>query len=575
MAVKNSDIAEMFREMADLLELENENQFRVRAYRQAALTIEELGRGVREMIDDDEDLSDLQGIGKDLAGKIEAIVETGRFDELEDLRKETTPSLRELTTIPQIGPKRAKTLHEKLGIDTLDDLEKAVEDGSIYEIPGFGKRAADQIREAIQTGRQKKERRQISAVEESASDLEEYLTSLDGVKQGCIAGSYRRRKETVGDLDAVASSDSPAKVIERFVEYDDIDNVISKGKARTSVILRSGLQVDLRVVKPESYGAALIYFTGAKEHQLTLRDMAIDRGQKLNEYGLFDKNDRQLAGKTEKDVYKAFGLAYVEPELRENRGEIEAAKKKGKLPNLIDAGDIRGDLHCHSDWSDGRASIREMAEKAAELGYNYLAITDHSKRMRMVNGLDEDDLRRQAEEIKKVDEEIKKLTLLAGVEVDILEDGTLDLGDEVLGELDVVICSIHSKMNLSNKKQTERYLRAIENPHCQILGHPRGRKVLERDPMEVDLERVFEAVNDAGCLVEISADPNRLDLNDTAVKMAKEHGLSFVISTDAHSVAGLNHMRYGVDVARRGWLEKGDVLNTRALNSVRKGLRRK
>jgi DNA polymerase (family X) len=574
MAVRNAEIADMFREMADLLELEDESPFRVRAYRQAATTIDDLGRAVRQMLQDGEDLSELQGIGKDLAGKIAAIVETGKFDELEELRKQTTPTLRELTTIPNIGPKRAKVLHEELGVASLDDLEQAAEDGRLQEIEGFGKKTVEQILAALETGRRKKERRLLSSVEDTAIALEEFLDSLDGVKQACVAGSYRRRKETVGDLDAVAASESPGAVINQFVEYEDVQGVINKGKARSSVLLRSGLQVDLRVVKPESYGAALIYFTGAKEHQLTLRDMAIDRDQKLNEYGLFDKNDKKLAGETENEIYKAFDLAYIEPELRENHGEIDAASKKNGLPKLIELDDIRGDLHCHSDWSDGRASIREMAEAAKELGHDYLAITDHSKRMRMVNGLDGDDLKRQAEEIRKIDDEIKGLTLLAGIEVDILDDGSLDLDDDVLAELDIVICSIHSAMNLSAKKQTDRLLRAIDNPHCQIIGHMRGRKVLERDPIDIDMEKVLRTATEAGCIIEINADPTRLDLDESGIRLAREIGLTFAISTDAHSVNGLSQMKYGVWHARRGWLEKADVLNTRTLNQVRKGLRR-
>jgi DNA polymerase (family X) len=574
MAVHNSDIVELFNEMADLLELEDASPFRVRAYRQAAITIDDLGRGVAQMLQDGEDLSELQGIGKDLAGKIQEIVDTGKFSELEDLRKETTPALRELTHIPQIGPKRAKRLHEELGVESLDDLEKAVNEGKLRDLSGFGKRAEKQILSALETGRRKKERRLLSSVEDVAEDLEEFLNSLDGVKDACIAGSYRRKKETVGDLDAVASSDAPGKVLDQFVEYEDIEDVINKGKARSSVLLRSGLQVDLRVVKPDSYGAALIYFTGAKNHQLTLRDMALDKDQKLNEYGLFDKNDKKLAGKTEKDVYKAFGLAYVEPELRENHGEIEAASKNGKLPKLVELDEIRGDLHCHSTWSDGRNSIQEMAERAREKGYDYLAITDHSKRMRMVNGLSGDDLKKQAEEIKKVNENVKGLTLLAGCEVDILEDGSLDLEDDVLADLDIVICSIHSKMDLSGEKQTNRLLRAIDNPYCQVIGHMRGRKVLERDPIEIELERVLEAARDAGCLIEVNADPTRLDLDDNATRIAREMGLKFTISTDAHAVNGLDQMKYGVWTARRGWLEKKDVLNTGTLNQVRKGLRR-
>jgi DNA polymerase (family X) len=573
MAVHNTDIVEMFEEMADLLELEEESVFRVQAYRQAAITIGELGRSVQKMLDDGEDLSELRGIGDDLAGKIQNIVKTGKFDELEDFRKQTVPTLREIMTVPQIGPKRAKLLHSELGIKDLDDLQQAVEDGRLREIRGFGKRAEEQITSAIETGRRKKERRLLSTVEEVAEALEEFLNSLDGVNEACVTGSYRRKAETVGDLDSVASSNSSGKVVEQFVEFEEIEQVLNKGKASSSVVLRSGLQVDLRVVKPESYGAALIYFTGAKDHQLTMRDMAINKDQKLNEYGLFDKNDKKLAGKTEADVYKAFKLAYVEPEMRENRGEIDLAAKKDGLPKLISIDDIRGDLHCHSTWSDGRGSIEEMAKRAKELGYDYLAITDHSKRMRMVNGLSGKDLQKQAEEIKKVDESIKGLTLLAGCEVDILEDGKLDLSDDVLVELDIVICSIHSKMDLSNKKQTDRLLKAIENPNCQMLGHLQGRKILEREAIDIDLERVLTEARDAGVIVEINADPVRRDLDENGVHLARELGLKFAVNTDAHSVAGLDQIKYGIWTARRGWLEKKHVINTGTLNSVKKALR--
>lgn len=573
MAVHNSDIVEMFEEMADLLELEEESVFRVQAYRQAARTINELGRSVENMLEDGEDLSELRGIGDDLAGKIQGIVKTGKFDELEELRKQTVPTLRELLTIPQIGPKRAKMLHEELGIEDLDDLQQAVEDGSLSQITGIGKRTQERISSAIETGRRKKERRLLSAAEEAAQALEDVLQSLDGVKDACVAGSYRRKAETVGDLDCVVSSEKPGEIVDQFLEYESIDDVINKGKASSSVILRSGMQVDLRVVQPESWGAALIYFTGAKDHQITLRDMAIAQDQKLNEYGLFDENDTKLAGKTEADVYKALKLAYIEPEMRENRGEIDLAAKKNGLPKLVTRDDLRGDLHCHTTWSDGRGSIEEMASRAKELGYDYLAITDHSKRMRMVNGLTGKDLKKQAEEIKKVDDSIKGLTLLAGCEVDILEDGKLDLSDDVLAYLDIVICSIHSRMDLSNKKQTVRLLKAIENPYCQILGHLQGRKILERDAIDIDLERVLTEARDAGVVVEINADPVRRDLDENGVHLARELGVKFAVNTDAHSVAGLDQMQYGVWTARRGWLEKKHIVNTGTVNGVKKALR--
>ncbi|MFW6074989.1 MAG: DNA polymerase/3'-5' exonuclease PolX [Chloroflexota bacterium] len=572
MAIHNADVAEMFREMADLLEIEGANPFRVRAYRNAAYTIDDLGQNVGDLVEEGADLTELRGVGKDLAAAIEEIVETGVYAELDEVRGRNDPTLRDLLRIPGLGPKRIQQLHRELGIRSVQDLEEALEAGRLESLEGFGKKTVENIQKALTAGRRKKERRRRSTVESIAESLGDFLRDIEGVERAEIAGSYRRWRDTVADLDSVASSTDPESVIDAFVEYGEITDVMSHGDTRASVFLRSGLSVDLRVVQPESYGAALLYFTGSRNHQLQLRDMAIDRGWKLNEYGIFD-GDEMIAGETEADVYAKLDLPYIEPELREQRGEIEAAQK-GELPDLIEVDDLKGDLHSHTNWTDGRGTIEEMARTALEHGHSYLAITDHSKRMRMVRGLDVDDLKRQSEEIDKVAESLDSITLLKGVEVDILDDGTLDLPDEALAELDIVICSVHNKLGMSYEKQTERILRAIENPYCMILGHPTGRLLGSRDPMDFDMEKVIRAAKDAGCALEINADPNRLDLNDRNVKLGRDIGAKFAINTDAHGQGGLANLRYGIAQARRGWLSAGDVLNTRSLTELRKLLRR-
>lgn len=571
MTTLNTDVAEMFREMADLLEIEGANPFRVRAYRNAAQTIDDLSRSLTDLVEDGEDLTKLRGIGKDLAAAIHEIIETAHYDDLDQLRERVSPSLRDLLTVPGLGPKRVKQLHKELGIRSLDDLEEELQAGTVSNLEGFGKKTVENIQEALSAGRRKKERRRRASTEEAAEALQEFICGLDGVEQGAIAGSYRRWRETVADLDAVAASDDPENVIDQFVEYDGIEEVVSHGDTRATVRLRSGLPVDLRVVEPASYGAALLYFTGSRDHQIQLRDMAQEKGWKLNEYGLFD-GDERIAGATEEEIYAAFDLPYIPPELRENRGEIKAARD-GELPDLIELDDIQGDLHSHSAWTDGRGTIEEMAKTALDLGRRYLAITDHSQRMRMVGGLDADDLRRQAEEIAKVQEQLDGITLLRGIEVDILEDGSLDLPDDILEELDIVVCSVHHKLGLPRKEQTKRVLTAIEHPRCMILGHPTGRLINRRDGMDLDMEAIIEAARDAGCALEINADPNRLDIDDRYAKLAMELGAKVAINTDAHSLNGLRNLRHGVGQARRGWVRASEVLNTLPLDKLRSALR--
>lgn len=572
MPVHNSDVANTFEKVADLLEIEGENRFRVRAYRDAARTVSGHSKRVAQMVEEGEDLSELPGIGEDLAAKVREIVETGTLSQLQELEGETQSGLRELLDVPGLGRERIQELHQKLGVKDLDDLEKAAQEGKIQDLPGYGEKTEQNILEGIEQARAGEGRTKLPIAEEAAGALEEYLGGIEAVGRAVVAGSYRRRQETVGDLDVVASSDEGKEVMDRFVEFEDVEEVLSRGDTRSSVLLRSGLQVDLRVVPEESFGTALLYFTGSQPHHVALRDVALRQGLTFNEYGLFE-DDEQVAGDSEEEVYEALDYSYIEPELRENRGELEAAQD-GELPELVTLDDVRGNLHTHTTFTDGRNSLEEMARAAKERGYDYLAITDHSKRLAMTGGLDEKALREQMEEVDHLGEEIEGITLLKGIEVDILEDGSLDLSDEVLGDLDLVICSVHHKFGLSEQEQTERVLKALENSNVNGLAHPTGRMIGSREPYEIDLHRVMEAAKENGCFLEVNANPERLDLDDVNCKIAKEAGVNLSIATDAHSVDDLDNMRFGVWQARRGWLEREDVINTRTAKQLRNLLKK-
>ncbi|MFP4082150.1 MAG: DNA polymerase/3'-5' exonuclease PolX [Candidatus Aminicenantes bacterium] len=576
MPVHNNDVAEIFNKVADFLDIKGENPFRIRAYRNAARTIGGLSKNVADLVDQGRDLSEIPGIGKDLAGKIEKIVKTGTLPLLEDLEKKMPPELSALMKIQGLGPKKVKALYKDLGISTAEELKKAAEQKKIRKLPGFGEKTEQSIVEEIQRmeeTREVKERIKLSVAEQIANPFLDHLKKVKGVKDMVVAGSYRRRKETVGDLDFLATCKKGSRVMDRFVEYEDVEKVLSKGSTKSSVVLRSGLQVDLRVFPEVSYGAALHYFTGSKEHNIAVRRMAVKRKLKINEYGVF-KGDKRIAGKTEKEVYKQVDLPYMEPELRENRGEIEAAQEEN-LPSLITQDDIRGDLHVHTKYTDGHYSLEEMARAAKERGYDYLAVTDHSKHVSVARGLDVKRLGQQIEEIDRLNGNLKDIIILKSIEVDILEDGSLDLPDDILKELDLVICSVHYKFNLSQEKQTQRIIKAMDNPYFHILCHPTGRLINEREPYEVNIEKILEAAKDRGCFVELNAHPDRLDLTDIHSKMAKELGLKLAVATDAHSIDDLDLMRFGVYQARRGWLEKDDVLNTRTWKELKKLLKRK
>lgn len=573
MPVHNAEIARIFDRVADLLEIEGANAFRVRAYHNAARTLGELSRDVSEMVAGGEDLTELPGIGKDLAAKIREIASTGRISLLEAIERRTPQTLADLMKIPGMGPRRIHVLHDELGIVGIGELEKAAQEGKLRRLPGFGERTERRILSEIRRMGRRRERIRLNVAEEIARPLAEYLRGIPGVEELAVAGSLRRRVETVGDLDFVVTCRDPAIVVDRFVEYEDMTSVILQGDTRSSIRLRSGIQADLRVVPHESFGAAMHYFTGSKAHDLAVRRLAHKRGLKVNEYGVFDPDGERVAGRTEKEVFRAVGLPYIEPELREGRGEVEAALA-GALPRLVTPADIRGDLHVHTNATDGRHSIEEMAWAARERGYEYIAITDHSRRLAVARGLDVRRLREQGERIDRLNEPSRSPRILKGIEVDILPDGSLDLPDAALAGLDICIGSIHSRFDLSRQKQTERILRAMDNRRLNILGHPTGRLIGSREPYDVDVGRILEGAKERGVFLEINAHPERLDLNDVSAKAARDRGVKVAVSTDAHRITDLYYMRFGVGQARRGWMEAGDVLNTRPWEELRKLLER-
>jgi DNA polymerase (family 10) len=568
MPVQNAEIAAMFDQAAELPEIAGENQFRVRAYRRAAREIEGLPKAVASLLKSGGDLSELPGIGKDLAGKIADIVKTGHFGLLDTLKKKLPGELGDMAALPGLGPKRIKLLYDRLKVRTLNDLRRAIKSGRLRELRGFGPVIEKKLLGALEKP-QRARRFKLSVAEAEAEALVGFLRDSGRV---VVAGGYRRRRDTVGDLDLLVTAKNGAAVGKRLVEYENVAQVVAHGSTRTTVILRSGLQIDVRAVPEESYGAALLYFTGSKAHNIALRGLANQRGWKLNEYGLFS-GKRRIAGTTEEDVYAKLGLAFIVPELREDRGEI-AASKAGTLPRLVKLSDVRGDLHVHSDWTDGTVPIAGMAEAAQARGYEYIALTDHSRRVAMTHGLDPARLARQIHEIDRLNEKLRNFTILRGIEVDILRDGSLDLPDSSLEKLDVVVAAVHSHFDLPRKAQTERVVRALENRHVSILAHPTGRLIGQREPYDIDMDAVISAARKAGCYLEINAEPDRLDLNDLHAHAAKLAGVKLAVSTDAHSVDAFQCMRFGIDQARRAWLTANDVLNTRPLAELRKLLKR-
>lgn len=572
MPIHNADIAAIFEKIADFLEIESANPFRVRAYRNAARILGELGRDVKGMVEKGDKLTDLPGIGDDLSRKIEEIVKTGSCRLLRKLEEEVPPAITELLQIPGLGPKRVRALWQELHVEALEDLERAAREGRIRGLPGFGEKTERNILEAVQARAGSPGRMLLAVAAQYADALAGHLRATPGVQSVVVAGSFRRGRETVGDLDILVTAAPGARVMQRFAAYDEVRELASLGETRASAVLGCGLRVDVRLVPEESHGSALQYFTGSKAHNIALRRVARERGLKLNEYGVF-RGDRRIAGDTEATVYGALGLPWIPPELRENQGEVEAAGR-GLLPALLERDDLRGDLHCHTSASDGHNSLEEMALAAREAGLGYLAITEHSRRLKIAHGLDPARLLRHMGQVDRVNARQQGMVLLKGVEVDILEDGSLDLPDDILGGLDLVLGAVHGKFNLPRAKQTARILRAMEHPNFSILAHPAGRMLGTREAMDVDWLAVVRKARERGCFLELNAQPERLDLTERLCRMARDEGVLVSVASDAHSTLDFANLRFGIAQARRGWLEKRQVLNTRTLEELRPLLRR-
>ncbi len=568
--MKNEEIATAFQTLADVLEIKGANAFRVNAYRRASRIVEGLGADVAGLSSSGE-LREIPGIGEGTASLIDEYLESGRMSALDDERKTIPKGLIELLAVPGLGPKTIGLLWKELDVRSLSRLKRALRGGRILDLPGMGRKKVENIRAGVAAYESRTGRLTLGVVLPMARGIVGELERMTEVKQIELAGSVRRYRETIGDIDVLVASTRPDRVIEAFTHLEQVEEVLAAGSTKASVRIAGALQVDLRVVEPASWGAALVYFTGSADHNVRLRGLAIDRGMKLNEYALL-KGERAVAAKTEAAVYSKLGLEFVPPELREDRGEVEAAQA-GELPELIEVGDMRGDLHVHSNWSDGHGTIEEMARACRRRGYAYMSINDHSRSLGIAHGLDPARLDEQMEEINAVNSKLKRFTILRGTEVDILSDGTLDLPDELLERLDIVVASIHSGFSQSSDQITGRIVSAIENPNVDIIAHPTGRLLGSREPYAVDLERVMKAAAEAGTALEINAYHERLDLCDTNARRARDLGVDVVISTDSHRPDDLNSMELGVHTARRGWLRKADVLNTRPLRSLLSRLR--
>jgi DNA polymerase (family 10) len=568
MPVSNTDIVAIFEEIAELLEVQGGNAFRVRAYRNAARTLGELGRSVRDMLAAGEDLDALPGIGKDLAGKIAEIAATGQCAQLQTLRQQVPAGVPQLLRLRGLGPKRVQALQRALGVASLADLREAALQHRVRTVPGFGRLSEAQILEAVTNELNSDHRTPLAHAVLRADALLAQLRAEPGVTRAEAAGSLRRRRDTVGDIDLLICTKGSSPAMKHFAAGTQVRHVLALGGTRASVVLTDGLQVDVRDVPRARFGAAWLYFSGSKAHNIALRRLAQDAGFKLNEYGLF-RDGLRIAGETEESVYAALGLPWIAPELREDRGEIEAARA-ARLPDLVQLRQLRGDLHCHTNASDGRHSLREMAEAAAQRGLSYLAITEHSRRLGIAHGLDAGRLARQIDEIDALNEQLGGIVLLKGVEADILEDGQLDLPDRVLRRLDLVVGAVHQHFDLSPEKQTERLVRAMDHPHFSILAHPSARLLGEREPCRFDVERVLRHARERGCFVELNAHPARLDLDDQACRMARDIGVLVSIASDAHGVREFDNLEWGIGQARRGWLEARHVLNTRPLEELQR-----
>jgi DNA polymerase (family 10) len=573
--MENTAIARLLAETADLMEIAGEDPFRIRSYRNGAAAVENQADRIVDILGDpSRKVTDIPGIGKGLAAVLQEIVQRGSFERRDQLLERYPPTALELLRLQGLGPKSIALIWEHYRVSTVDDLERLCQEQKLRALPRMGAKLEEKVLRSIAHYRKSAGRFLLSFADELAGQLAAYLAAEKGIDRVTQAGSLRRGKETVGDVDLLVTGPAAAAALDRFVAHPAVTEILGKGANKASAKVGDrGIQVDVRALAAESFGAALQYFTGSKEHNIALRTRCVKKGLKLSEYGLFRvEDDKRVAGATEEGIYEALGLAWIPPELRENNGEIEAASE-GRLPRLVELGDIRGDLHMHTVESDGRATLEEMAEAGKALGYEYIAITDHSKALAMANGLDEKRVIAFAERVRRLDHGSLGIRVLSGIECDIRRDGSMDLADDALAALDIVVGSVHSYMNLSHAEMTDRLLRALECPHLHVLGHPTGRLLLQREAFPFDFERVATEAARRGVCFEINASPERLDLDAPLLRAAKERRVKFVISTDAHHPKHLPHMRYGVLTARRGWLESSDVVNTLPLNEFLAALR--
>lgn len=577
--MENVDIARVFHEIAELLEIKGGDVFRIRSYRNAGLVVEGLSESLKNLYEKggEEGLEGIPGIGVSMRAKIIELLTTGKCKHHDELLAEIPRGMLEIVKVSGVGPKKAALLHKELGIASIEALEKAALDQKIRELPGMGEKTEQKILKAVTDLKSRSAKFKLSTALQFAESFVAHIKKVPGVHEAVPAGSLRRWKEEVGDLDILTACKDPQAVMDRFVAHPDIKEVLARGETKSTVVLRSGLQVDIRVLEKKSFGAALQYFTGSKAHNVALRDRAKRMGLKISEYGVFREDGKWVAGRTEEEVYKSVGLPWIPPELRENRGEIEAAEK-GELPAMLEVKDLRGDLHAHTKESDGGYTLEEMAHAAMKKGYDYMAITDHSRAVGIAHGLDEARARAQLKLIDEFNEKLKKqrkkFTVLKGTEVDIKADGSLDHPESLLREFDCVVASVHSSFGQSMEEMTRRIIKAVSTGLVNILAHPTGRLIGEREPYQVDMERVMDEAKKHGVALELNSYPDRLDLNDIHCRLAKEKGVLVAISTDSHSVYHLDNIFYGVHTARRGWLEKENILNAKPLAELKKILRR-
>jgi len=567
----NQEIARILVHISQILDIKGENPFKIRAYIKAAQTVENLTYQLSSP-EDKTSVAKLPGVGEGIAKKIRELLDTGKLAYYEDLAQSDYAPLTEFLKISGMGPKHAKLVYDNLGINTVDELQKAAEAGRLRGLHGLGEKVEQNILQGIKQVQRYKERHPLAFVYPRAQDILEALHDLKEIKRITLAGSLRRMRETIADVDILASSDHAETVMEAFVGLPHTRNVLAKGNTKSSIVTKEGLQADLRVVKPQSYGAAAHYFTGSKAHNIRIRSLGLDRGLKINEYGVFRKEE-SIGGRNEQEIFESVDLPYIPPELREDRGEIEAAQK-GELPSLIELAHIRGDLHVHTSWTDGKNTVEEMARSAKKRGYEYIAICDHSPAIGITNGLTEERLLMQIREIDRLNSTLRDFKVLRGIEVDIKSNSLLDLEDDVLSQLDLVVAAVHTKFTQSKDEMTGRIIKAIENPHVHIVAHPTGRIIGKREPYQVDMDKVMDACRANGTVLELNAYPERLDLSDINCRKAKEKGVKIAISTDAHGQGHLEWITFGVATARRGWIEPADVINTLSLSGLMKFLAR-